>query len=459
MEQPGQHAVLAGKYRLIRQLGRGGMGSVWYAEHLSLESPVAIKLIDPEISSNPEALTRFLREAKAAAALRSPHVVQILDHGVDNNTPYIAMEVLEGESLAERLARVRRLSPAETARIVTHMGRALGRAHDAGIVHRDLKPENVFLVRNDEEEIAKVLDFGIAKSTSVLAASASGSTRTGALLGTPYYMSPEQAEGLRSLDHRTDIWSMGVIAFECLVGRRPFDTETIGSLLLAICTRPMPVPSQWGSVPAGFDAWFARACARDMAQRFSSAKEAAAELRRVSEGGEGARSSATSGAIEARPSAQAATPRISAQSVVGFATTNGKNADTMRRRSGPTWGIVLTTVGLVAVGSGAFVWIRSSSSSASTVSTGAQTLVASIPVRAPEPPRADPILPAPASDPFPPASTSPSATAPRPVSITALPKAPAANAPAPNAPRAAPTAARTNSPTVAPQQPKVNLGF
>jgi serine/threonine-protein kinase len=149
-------------------------------------------------------------------------------------------------------------------------------------VHRDLKPENIFLIRNDEEEIAKVLDFGIAKSTlGGLAASASGSTRTGALLGTPYYMSPEQAEGIRSLDHRTDVWAMGVIAFECIVGRRPFDTETIGSLLLAIWSRPMPVPSQLGTVPAGFDTWFARACARDLSQRFSSAKKAAAELRLV----------------------------------------------------------------------------------------------------------------------------------------------------------------------------------
>ena len=177
MEQPGQHVVLAGKYRLIRQLGKGGMGSVWYAEHLALESPVAIKLIDPEIANNPEALSRFFREAKAAASLRSPHVVQILDHGVDGDTPYIAMEVLEGESLATRLDRTKRLSPAETSRIVTQVARALARAHEASIVHRDLKPENVFLVRNDEEEIAKVLDFGIAKSTSnVLASSASGST-------------------------------------------------------------------------------------------------------------------------------------------------------------------------------------------------------------------------------------------------------------------------------------------
>ncbi|HEY2409001.1 MAG TPA: serine/threonine-protein kinase [Polyangiaceae bacterium] len=281
--------IIAGKYRLGRQLGQGGMGSVWLAEHLSLHSPVAIKLIDPGIANNGEALGRFLREAQSAASLRSPHVVQILDHGVDNGVPYIAMELLEGESLADRLTRVNRLSLAEATRIMTHVSRAIGRAHEAGIVHRDLKPDNIYLVRNDDEEIAKVLDFGIAKATTQggLASSVSGSTRTGAVLGTPYYMSPEQAEGIKSLDFRADIWALGVICFECILGRRPFDAETLGGLLLAICARPMPIPSQYGPVPPGFDQWFARACARDVSARFSSAREAASELRRVCEGSPG----------------------------------------------------------------------------------------------------------------------------------------------------------------------------
>ncbi|HEY3666689.1 MAG TPA: serine/threonine-protein kinase, partial [Polyangiaceae bacterium] len=135
--------IIAGKYRLLRKLGQGGMGSVWYAEHLTLHSPVAIKLIDPSIADNAEALGRFLREAQSAASLRSPHVVQILDHGVDNGVPYIAMELLDGESLADRLTRVVRLSPSETARVLQHVGRAIGRAHEAGIVHRDLKPDNI----------------------------------------------------------------------------------------------------------------------------------------------------------------------------------------------------------------------------------------------------------------------------------------------------------------------------
>jgi len=282
MEEPSAAQVLAGKYRLVHQLGKGGMGSVWLAHHLTLQSPVAIKLIEPQIAANPEALTRFMREARAAAALRSPHVVQILDHGVDGGTPYIAMELLEGESLAARLRKMGKLSPDDTARILTHTGRAVSRAHEVGVVHRDLKPDNIFLIENEEEELAKVLDFGIAKSTIVgFGVSAVAETRTGALMGTLQYMSPEQAEGAKTLDFRTDIWAMGVIAFECLVGRRPFEGETVGTLVLEICTRPLPVPSKVGTVPKGFDAWFARACARAPAERFPSAREAAADLRRI----------------------------------------------------------------------------------------------------------------------------------------------------------------------------------
>ncbi|HEU5074779.1 MAG TPA: protein kinase [Polyangiaceae bacterium] len=278
MERLRAGSVLAGRYRLDSVLGRGGMGSVWLAHHLTLDSPVAVKLIDPEIAAEPEAIERFMREAQAAAALRSPHVVQTLDYGVHDRTPYIAMELLEGESLAGRLSRVRCLTPAQTGTVLTHIARAVGKAHELGIVHRDLKPENVFLVCNDDEEIAKVLDFGIAKRTTAPlggrgSGAATSQTRTGAILGTPYYMSPEQAEGAKNIDHRSDLWAMGVIAFECLLGERPFQGASIGELVLKICSKPMPTPSARGPVPAGFDAWFAKACARDPERRFKSVRE------------------------------------------------------------------------------------------------------------------------------------------------------------------------------------------
>jgi len=257
------------------------MGSVWYAEHLSLHASVALKLIDTPAIPDPMSTERFLREARLAAALRSPHVVQILDHGVDAGAPYIVMELLEGESLATRLERVGRLSAAETARMIQHVARAMTRAHEAGIIHRDLKPENVFIVRNDDEEIYKVFDFGIAKVETPALGGVGAATRTGSLLGTPSYMSPEQAEGVKALDQRADIWALGVIAYRCLLGRLPFAETTLPQLILAICARPLPIPSHHGAVPDGFDAWFARVCARSPADRFDSARKASIELSAV----------------------------------------------------------------------------------------------------------------------------------------------------------------------------------
>jgi serine/threonine-protein kinase len=275
-------SILAGKYRLVSQIGRGGMGSVWKAEHLELCAPVAIKLMDPTLAAGLEAARRFLGEARAAAALRSPHVVQILDYGVDDATeiPFIAMELMEGESLAARLNQMQRLAPAEAARVVTHVARALTRAHEAGIVHRDLKPENIFLVRNEDEEIAKVLDFGIAKSTSLMLAG-HPATQSGSVLGTPFYMSPEQISGSRQIDFRTDLWALAVIAYECLTGRRPFQGGTVGGLALQICTRRPPLASSFAVVPKDFDAWFDRATDREPARRYGSARELADDFRRV----------------------------------------------------------------------------------------------------------------------------------------------------------------------------------
>jgi serine/threonine-protein kinase len=269
--------VIDGKYELTEKLGEGGMGSVWRAEHLTLNSPVAVKLLDPNIAQSDDGLSRFLREAQAAAALRSSHVVQTFDYGVADGVPYIVMELLVGESLSTHLAKRGSLTARETSLLLKQVGRAVAKAHTAGIIHRDLKPDNVFLVETDGEEFtAKVLDFGIAKTTTGIGASTTGSkTRTGALLGTPYYMSPEQAQGIKEVDYRSDLWALAVIAFECLTGKRPFDSEALGDLLIRICTAPPPIPSRFGVTLPGFDEWFARAAHRDPEQRFSSATDMA----------------------------------------------------------------------------------------------------------------------------------------------------------------------------------------
>lgn len=274
--EPG--TVLADKYRLESVLGVGGMGTVYRAEHLALKAPVAIKVIDREVAEGDVALARFMREAQSAASLRSPHVVQILDYGMEGNRPFMVMEMLEGEPLADRIRRLGRLAPQDTYRIISHIARAVSRAHEADIIHRDLKPDNVFLVHNEGDEIAKVLDFGVAKVESTQLDGA-GHTRTGSLLGTPYYMSPEQAQGNKHIDARSDLWALGVIAFECLTGRRPFSSDGLGDLVLQICIRDIPIPSKVLPVPPGFDAWFKKACARDPDERFQTARELALELR------------------------------------------------------------------------------------------------------------------------------------------------------------------------------------
>jgi serine/threonine protein kinase len=271
--------VVAGRYRLTRKLGAGGMGSVWLAYDLSLDTKCAIKLVDDDKAKSEEVRVRFQREAKAAAQIRSPHVVDVFDHGEWSGVPYIAMEFLDGEDLGQRLQRVGRLDPGSTYRVISHVARALTRAHAVGIVHRDLKPENVFLVRGDDEEIAKVLDFGIAKHDAY--SLQDKATKTGSFLGTPYYVSPEQARG-KSTDYRSDLWSLGVIAFECLTGRPPFQADALGELMGQILYEDPPKPSDRapGLLPA-VDAWWERSAQRDREQRFQTAKELSDALGRA----------------------------------------------------------------------------------------------------------------------------------------------------------------------------------
>jgi serine/threonine protein kinase len=270
--------LVAGKYQILGLIGRGGMGSVWEGRHSSLGTRVAIKFIDPEYVESQEACARFVTEARAAATIQSKHAIQIFDHGVtDDGRPYMVMELLVGEPLDKRIERLGTLSLQETARIIGHVCRALQRAHDAGIIHRDLKPENIFLVRtpDDDDEIAKVLDFGIAKIKAPPGEEGlSSSTKTGAVLGTPYYMSPEQARGLRNIDHRSDLWSLGIIAHKCVTGVLPFEGESVGDLLVKICTSPVPTPSVTvPGLPPSFDAWFFRALEREPSRRFARASE------------------------------------------------------------------------------------------------------------------------------------------------------------------------------------------
>jgi serine/threonine-protein kinase len=275
--------TIAERYRLIALRGTGGMGSVWRALHLPNQRECALKILHRTARNDGAQLNhRFLREARAASSIDSPNAVRVLDYGMHADVPFIAMELLEGETLAARLHGEGRIAPLEASRIIGHIACALECAHEHGIVHRDLKPENVFLAHTGRGTVAKVLDFGIAKLHDEEAL-ARDLTETGALLGTPHYMSPEQIEGARYVDHRADLWSLAVIAFECITGQRPFKGDGLRALFGAICLQPAPVPSSLCSVPRGFDAWFARATQKDPGQRFRSAAALASALQRVCE--------------------------------------------------------------------------------------------------------------------------------------------------------------------------------
>jgi len=265
-------AMINSNVRLVRELGAGGMGSVWLAEHLALQAPVVVKFMANALASEADYVARFSREAAAASQVRSPHVVQMLDHGVTaDGIPYIVMEYLEGHDLGRQLANKGRLTVPEISPIILQVCKALTQAHKRGIVHRDIKPENIFLCDQGEEFFVKLLDFGIARSET---AAGSTATATGTVMGSPPYMSPEQLVGSKTIDHRTDLWAIGVVVFEALTGRRPFEADTIGALAIQVHTAEFPRPtSVVPTLPPGIDDWFARACARKAEDRFSSAKE------------------------------------------------------------------------------------------------------------------------------------------------------------------------------------------
>ncbi len=266
------------RVRLRRELGRGGMGSVWVARHEGLDSDVAVKFIAPKHVEKSDAVERFRREASTAAKLANPHVVKVFDHGVsDDGHPFIVMELLKGESLSQRIARKGPLGPGPTSVLVTQVAQVLTEAHALGIVHRDLKPANLFLVASGYELFVKVLDFGIAKQTR--SDIPSELTETGAMVGTPHFMSPEMLMSTKAVDERADLWALAVVAYVCLTGRPPFDGETLAALSVAIHEGRFDPPSSLvpGLTPS-IDAWFKVALCRAPGARFSSAELLASEL-------------------------------------------------------------------------------------------------------------------------------------------------------------------------------------
>jgi serine/threonine-protein kinase len=285
--------TLGGKYRIERLLGEGGMGAVYRAVHVGTNRRVALKVIHGDATRHgPEVIARFVREARAAGAIDTQHIVQVLDFGVDEQqgVPYLAMELLAGEDLEHLMERLGPLSPDLAIRIVGQACLGLHKAHEAGVVHRDIKPANLYLARRDGGEIiVKVLDFGIAKVKLDHLGSAENQqlTRTGSVLGSPRYMSPEQAKGLRSIDQRTDLWSLGAVLYQALTGRSPHhDLETLGQLIIAICSEsPAPVQNFAPWVSPELAAIVKGLLTLDVEQRFQNAPALLDALRALQPGG------------------------------------------------------------------------------------------------------------------------------------------------------------------------------
>jgi len=278
---PALIGAVIGNYQIVRKLGEGGMGVVYLGQHTLLGRRAAIKVLLPTLSARPDIVNRFFNEARAVTTISDPGIVQVFDFGYHTDgSAFIVMEFLEGEPLDRRLARLGKLPSVEALRLCRQIASSLAAAHAQHIIHRDLKPENIFLVRDGEVasgERSKILDFGIAKLSDEHPGKVK--TTTGALMGTPIYMSPEQCRGLAELDHRSDIYALGCVLFHLLTGRPPFEGEGMGDIIAAHIREPAPAPSSVApEVAPNVDALVLRCLAKAPADRYQTMLELAAAI-------------------------------------------------------------------------------------------------------------------------------------------------------------------------------------
>jgi eukaryotic-like serine/threonine-protein kinase len=278
--QPG--LIIAPSLKLARPLGRGGMGTVWVANHAGLGREVAVKFLSDDLANDPLAVARFEREAAAVAELKNSHIVDVIEFGFTQaGLPYMATELLDGEDLGERLMRERRIAPDVVATILDQICEALAAAHGLGIVHRDIKPENVFVVRgegtSEDKPSIRLLDFGIAKHWQDPKLDI---TSTGVVVGTPHYMSPEQFLSAKHVDFRADLWSVGILAYRALTGRLPFEASSFAALCIQIHRGVFPRATAYrAELPPSLDVWFTKALRGHPAARFTSARQMADSFR------------------------------------------------------------------------------------------------------------------------------------------------------------------------------------
>ncbi|HEY3499819.1 MAG TPA: serine/threonine-protein kinase [Polyangiaceae bacterium] len=426
--QPGQ--ILLGKYRIERVLGMGGMGVVVAATHVTLEERVAIKFLLPDALSNPEAIARFLREARAAVRIKSEHVARVTDVGqLENGAPYMIMEYLDGADLGSLTVQRGALPIEDAVEFLLQACEALAEAHALGIIHRDLKPANLFLVRRaDGTPSVKVLDFGISKLTGLSASGSGrdlGMTKTATIMGSPLYMSPEQMASSRDVDTRTDIWALGAILYELLTGAVPFQADTITQLCALILQQPPPpLRNLRPDAPEPLQAIILRCLEKDRERRYANIAEFASALapfaphrarisiERVS------RVIESAGLGTSRPPPAALPPG----SVAGQTRDAWGNSGVQHRKSGRTLGLVIAAlVGFGGIAAAALYFMTRSTGSDSTPSSAA---VPPPVAPAPTPSQTSTIEPAPV-----PVTTSPATSSSASVATSSVAATPASAAP------------------------------
>lgn len=311
--------TLASQYQIERLLGEGGMGVVYEATRIGSSERVALKLMLHDVARSPERVERFKREAHAASLAQGEHVVRILDFGsLPTGEPYIVMDLLEGEDLAQWLAREGKLQLAEAVEMLAQACDAMSSAHRAGIIHRDLKPANLFVTRGASGVAQlKVLDFGLSKLVEGSELGGAPMTQTSTILGSPLYMSPEQLRSSRDVDARTDLWSLGVIGFELLTGAPPFAFDNVAELCTAVLMRAAPtVRSVCPDVPESVSAIVARCLEKDPDRRFASAEELGQALRASAPTGRIEVRRACAATAEVRRATPAQDPRVGARTEI-----------------------------------------------------------------------------------------------------------------------------------------------
>lgn len=355
--------VVGGRFRIDRLLGSGSMGFVVAAWHLELDQPVALKLLNADVFEQGEAAARFRREVRAAARIKSEHVCRVIDVGaLDGGAPYMVMELLDGNNLEEELQRRGTMPVAEAVGYMLEAVEALAEAHASGIVHRDLKPANLFIARRaDRSRLLKVLDFGISKS--MIDSHGPGDmslTKTGVIIGSPLYMSPEQMRSTKDADTLSDVWALGAILFQLVTGRPPYEGETIPELCAKLFTEDAPPPSTVrNGLPASLDVVLHRALAREPTRRFQTVAEFGAALLEFAPGGRVhvERARRVLSARDGRPSSVAPGPASSDSPTIQAsvaAVSLWKQLSTRERRR--RYGYAVAA--LVALAAGGFVLIR-----------------------------------------------------------------------------------------------------